>query len=142
MKRCNSEATEKDKEKAKVYSQERVWTPTSRRTGLIALKKGMSVVWDEQGIRVPVTVLQIQDNQVLANILTSRGPSKESYHAVQIGAKNISPEKVHIGMRGHFRKAGVPCKQHVKEFVVSEDAHLPPGEFLFAIRICIGAHIS
>jgi hypothetical protein len=36
--------------------------------------------------------------------------------------------KVHIGMRGHFRNAGVPCKEWVHEFEVSEDAHLPAGK--------------
>lgn len=93
----------------------------------------MSVVWDEQGIRVPVTVLQIQENQVLQNVLTSRGPNKPAYRAVQIGSVNVKPEKTHIGMRGHFRKVGVPCKRYVKEFEVSEDAHLPPGALILLL---------
>ena len=88
-------------------------------------------MWDEMGIRVPVTVLQVEDNQVISNILTPRRPGKEPYRAVQIGAKNIPPHKTHIGMRGHFRRAHVQCKQYVKEFKVSEDAHLPLGTFVF-----------
>ena len=115
--------------KAKVLSSRRTWTPQSRRVGLIALKRGMSVVWDEMGIRVPVTVLQVEDNQVLSNVLTPRRAGKEPYRAVQVGAKNIPPHKTHIGMRGHFKRARVQCKQFVKEFKVSEDAHLPLGMF-------------
>jgi hypothetical protein len=38
--------------------------------------------------------------------------------------------KTHIGMRGHFKRAGVPCKKFVKEFEVSEDAHLPLGTLI------------
>lgn len=148
---------------AKSGSVSGVWTPQSRRTGLIAIKKGMSVVWDEFGIRVPVTVLQVQDNQVITNIYTPRGTNKSPYRAVQVcyglepfsslsvlvltprnpneyvlqvGAVNINSSKTHIGMRGHFRKAGVPCKEWVHEFEVSEDAHLPVGEnnFLYNWR--------
>ncbi|KIM26132.1 hypothetical protein M408DRAFT_73162 [Serendipita vermifera MAFF 305830] len=128
--------------KAKVLSSKRTWTPQSRRVGLIAIKRGMSVMWDEMGIRVPVTVLQVEDNQVLSNILTPRRPGKEPYRAVQIGAKNISPHKVHIGMRGHFRRARVQPKQYVKEFKVSEDAHLPLGMKLSAIHFVPGQYID
>jgi hypothetical protein len=44
---------------SKVLGQSRVWTPQSRRVGLIGIKRGMSAVWDEMGIRVPVTVIQV-----------------------------------------------------------------------------------
>lgn len=37
------------------------WTTDSVRTGVIAKKKGMTSVWSETGIRMPVTVLQVND---------------------------------------------------------------------------------
>ncbi|KAG8828018.1 54S ribosomal protein L9, mitochondrial [Serendipita sp. 399] len=128
-----------DQPVVKISSQPREWTPQSRRVGLIALKKGMTTIWDDMGLRVPVTV---QDNQVLSNILTPRGSGNPPYRAVQIGAKNISRRKVHIGMRGHFAKAKVPCKQYVKEFEVSEDAHLPIGMRLSAFHFVPGQYID
>ncbi|PVF98106.1 translation protein [Serendipita vermifera] len=144
-------ATTKDSQKAtkeskllqsNVIGQSRVWTPQSRRTGLIGIKRGMSAVWDEMGIRVPVTVIQIEDNQVLSNILTPRGGNKPPYRAVQIGAKNIPRDKTHIGMRGHFKRADVPCKKFVKEFEVSEDAHLPLGMKLSAFHFVPGQYVD
>ncbi|KAG8854538.1 54S ribosomal protein L9, mitochondrial [Serendipita sp. 405] len=102
----------------------------------------MTTIWDDMGLRVPVTVLQVQDNQVISNVLTPRGSGRPPYRAVQIGAKNISRRKAHIGMRGHFARAKVPCKQFVKEFEVSEDAHLPLGMKLSAFHFVPGQYVD
>lgn len=49
------------------------------------------------------------------------------YHGVQIGASDVKPGKQSAQMVGHFKKAGVATKRYVKEFQVSEDAHVPIG---------------
>lgn len=62
------------------------------------------------------------------NIKTIR-PDGTQYHAVQVAATDKRPKVVTTQMKGHFRKAGVPPKEIVKEFPVSPDAHLPVGAY-------------
>ncbi|KAK0228676.1 mitochondrial 50S ribosomal protein L3 [Armillaria fumosa] len=117
------------------------WTPMSVRTGLIARKRGMSALWNDQGVRIPVTILQLDHCQVTANIRTVRRDSSV-YHAVQVAASDKPYKTATAQMKGHFRKAGVVPKYIVKEFPVTEDAHLPVGTTLSAIHFVPGQYVD
>ncbi|KZT09663.1 mitochondrial 50S ribosomal protein L3 [Laetiporus sulphureus 93-53] len=117
------------------------WTPFSVRTGVIARKRGMMSMWDDHGARFPVTVLQLENCQVTANIKNVK-KDKTEYHAVQVGASDKREKTTTRQMLGHFNKAGVPPKQIVKEFPVTPDAHLPVGTTLSAIHFVPGQNVD
>ncbi|KAJ7741520.1 translation protein [Mycena maculata] len=117
------------------------WTPNSIRTGVIARKRGMTVLWSDQGARIPVTVLQLDHCQVTANIKTIRRNHTE-YHAVQVGASDRPAKTESNQMLGHFKKAGVPPKRIVREFPVTPDAHIPVGTTLSAIHFVPGQFVD
>ncbi|MBJ2120469.1 50S ribosomal protein L3 [Arthrobacter sp. MSA 4-2] len=79
--------------------------------GLLGIKLGMTQVWDENNILVPVTVVQA-DSNVITQLRTA---DKDGYSAVQIGFGQIDPRKVTKPLAGHFDKAGVTPRRHVVE---------------------------
>ena len=93
------------------------------RTGLIAQKLGMSAVFGEDGRHIPVTVLKVDNCQVVAN----RTAEKDGYNAVQIGVGAAKVKNVTKAQRGHFAKAKVEPKRKLAEFRVSEDAMIDVG---------------
>jgi len=115
------------------------------RTGLIAQKLGMSRVFNETGEHVPVTVLKVDNCQVVA----VRTEEKDGYTAVQLGAVNAKVKNVTRANRGHFAKSKVEPKRKLAEFRVSGDAipdvgaelsagHFVAGQFVDVVGTSIG----
>lgn len=93
------------------------------RTGLIAKKLGMTRVFADGGIHVPVTVLQVSDCQVVAHKTTET----DGYNALQLGSNNAKVKRVTQPMRGHFAKAKVEPKSKTVEFRIEEDGFIDLG---------------
>jgi large subunit ribosomal protein L3 len=115
------------------------------RTGLLAQKLGMTRVFTEQGNHVPVTVLKVDNCQVVA----VRSREADGYTAVQLGSGTAKTKNVSKPQRGHFAKAKVEPKMRLAEFRVSEDAllevgaeittaHFIPGQYVDVVGISIG----
>ncbi|GBQ50213.1 50S ribosomal protein L3 [Komagataeibacter sucrofermentans] len=108
------------------------------RTGLIAKKLGMTRLFKEDGTHVPVTVLQLDDLQVVDVRTTER----DGYAAVQLGAGKAKVKNVSKPNRGHFAKAKVEPKKKLAEFRVSDDAVLEVGASLSAAHFVVGQKVD
>ncbi|MGO1121201.1 50S ribosomal protein L3 [Rhodovibrionaceae bacterium A322] len=108
------------------------------RTGLIAQKLGMTRMFAEDGTHVPVTVLQLDNCQVVA----VRDNQKDGYTALQIGSGNAKVKNVSKPERERFAKAKVTPKQKLAEFRVAEDAVLEVGSELSASHFVSGQKVD
>ena len=108
------------------------------RCGVIARKIGMSRVFDENGEHVSVTILRIEDVQVLS----VRSVSKDGYSAVQLGFCNKKLKNTSKPLRGFFAKANSEPKEKIAEFRVSEDAVLNIGDKLSVNHFIPGQRVD
>ncbi|MFC3053357.1 50S ribosomal protein L3 [Kordiimonas pumila] len=108
------------------------------RTGLIAKKLGMTRIFNDAGQHVPVTVLQLDSCQVVAQ----RTTEKDGYTALQLGAGARKVKNVSKAQRGHFAKAEVEPKAKIAEFRVAEDALVEVGAELTADHFLIGQRVD
>lgn len=98
------------------------------RSGVIAKKLGMTRLFMEDGRQIPVTVLQLDGLQVVAQ----RTSERDGYTAVQLGAGTAKAKRVPAPMRGHFAKASVAPKRKLAEFRVSAENLIEVGEEITA----------
>jgi len=115
------------------------------RTGLLTTKIGMTRIFNEYGEHVPVTVLAVDEVQVVG----VRTKEANGYAAVQLGAGKAKVKNVSKAVRGQFAKAQIEPKKQVGEFRVTDDAllevgtalkadHFKPGQFVDVTAQSIG----
>jgi large subunit ribosomal protein L3 len=108
------------------------------RTGLIAQKVGMSRVFADDGRHIPVTVLKVDNCQVVAQ----RTEEKDGYSALQLGIGNAKVKRVSKAMRGHFASAKVEPKKRLAEFRVAPDAMVEVGAQISAEHFVAGQYVD
>ena len=108
------------------------------RTGVIAKKLGMTRLFLEDGKQVPVTVLQLDALQVVAQ----RTADRDGYTAVQLGAGSAKAKNTTAAQRGHFAKANVAPKRKVAEFRVSADNLIEVGAEITAEHYLAGQFVD
>src|SRR5208282_5802696 len=111
---------------------------STMRSGLIAQKVGMTRLFTAEGTHVPVTVLKVDNCQVVA----VRTAEKDGYTAVQLGVGKAKVKNVSQGMRGHYAKAKVEPKAKLVEFRVTPDAVLEVGVELSAAHFVAGQFVD
>jgi len=115
------------------------------RSGLIAQKLGMTRIYNDAGEHVPVTVLRVENCQVVAH----RTADKDGYTALQLGCGRAKVKNTPKAMRGHFAVAQVEPKRTMAEFRVSPENviavgaemtvdHFLPGQFVDVTGTSIG----
>lgn len=108
------------------------------RSGIIAKKIGMTRLFLDDGKQVPVTVLQLDKLQVVAQ----RTSDKHGYTAVQLGAGTAKAKRTSKAMRGHFAVAKVEPKRKVAEFRVDPDNLIGVGEEITADHYFAGQFVD
>lgn len=116
-----------------------------KRTGIIAEKLGMSSLLLEDGRALPITLLKVDNLQVIGQ----KTQDKDGYIALVLGAKNTKSTKLNKAQRTIFAKKKIEPKTHIKEFRITEDNlievgaelkanHFKPGQIVDVCGTSIG----
>jgi large subunit ribosomal protein L3 len=104
------------------------------RSGVIAQKVGMTRIFTDQGEHIPVTVLKLDNVQVIAH----RTDEKNGYTALQLGAGKRKPSRVVKAERERFARAEIEPKRRLAEFRVTPDNLIEVGATITADHFVIG----
>ncbi|MBC8944482.1 MULTISPECIES: 50S ribosomal protein L3 [Xenorhabdus] len=85
--------------------------------GLVGKKVGMTRIFTEDGVSIPVTVIEIEDNRVTQ----VKNNETDGYRAIQVTTGSKKANRVNKPEAGHFAKAGVEAGRILREFRLSED---------------------
>lgn len=112
----------------------------SEKLGLVGRKIGMTRIFTEDGVSVPVTVLDVSNNRVtMVKTVESDG-----YNAIQVAFGSKKPSRVNKAQAGHYAKAGVEAGSTLKEFRIEADkvAEFKPGMTIAADIFTAGQKVD
>ena len=92
--------------------------------GIIGKKLGMTQIFDENGNVIPVTVIEAGP----CVVTQKKTVENDGYEAVQLGFSDLVERKLTKPQKGHFTKAGVAFKKHLKEFRLDDCSALNVGD--------------
>ena len=108
------------------------------RSGLILKKIGMTRIFDDTGNSLPVTIMKLEENQVVKVL----DQNNNGYFAIQVGTGKVKTKNISKAMRGHFAKSNVEPKRILKEFRVDEDMLVEQGKIFSINHFSVGQKID
>ena len=106
--------------------------------GIIGKKIGMTQIFDEIGNVIPVTVIEVGPCVVTQKKTTEN----DGYEAVQLGFMDVKEKHMTKAEMGHFNKAGVAFKKHLKEFRLDDCSALNVGDVITADTFAAGDKVD
>lgn len=106
--------------------------------GIIGIKRGMTRIFTEEGVSIPVTVVEATPNRI-----TQRKTQKsDGYEAVQVTFGEVKASRVSKPMAGHFSKANVEAGRHLYEFRCDSDTKLDVGDEINVSSFTVGQKVD
>ena len=96
--------------------------------GIIGKKIGMTQIFDANGNVIPVTVIEAGP----CTVTMKKTVATDGYDAIQLGFVDVEEKKLNKAEAGHFKKAGVSCKKHLKEFRLEDISGFNTGDTVTA----------
>ena len=106
--------------------------------GIIGKKIGMTQIFDEKGNVIPVTVIQAGP----CAVVQKKTAENDGYDAIQLGYTEAKEKHTNKAQKGHFNKAGVSFKRHLKEFRLDDCSAVNVGDVITADTFAAGEKVD
>ena len=106
--------------------------------GIIGRKLGMTQIFADNGAAIPVTVIEAGP----CFVVQKKTAEVDGYDAVQLGFEDIREKLVNKPAAGHFKKAGVSAKRHLKEFRLEGASEMNVGDVVAADTFACGEKVD
>ena len=106
--------------------------------GIIGRKIGMTQIFDEIGNAIPVTVIEAGP----CVVAQKKTAENDGYDAVQLGFMDVKEKHMTKAEKGHFEKAGVPAKKHLKEFRLDDCSAINLGDVITVETFAAGEKVD